>query len=154
MTTTDNITYRIMTEQDIAPVLVIERACHGFPWTEGILQDCLKVGYLCPLVILDGVIVGYGILSIAAGEAHILNLCVDPFRQGRGIGKRLLKKLLGLARRGGAARIFLEVRASNGIALKMYQDLGFAGIGRRKRYYPAPDNRREDALVLEKTYRR
>jgi len=87
------------------------------------------------------------VLSVAAGEAHLLNVCVAPRLQGEGHGRRLMKRLIDLARWHQAQRIFLEVRPSNPRAIRLYHDLGFNEIGRRPNYYPARQGR-EDALVL------
>jgi ribosomal-protein-alanine N-acetyltransferase len=95
----------------------------------------------------DGLLMGYGLLSIAADEAHILNICVDPLCQSRGHGRHLLRALVKLARDHGAHRVFLEVRPSNTPAVALYHSEGFNEIGRRPRYYPAREGR-EDALVM------
>ena len=89
----------------------------------------------------------YAIMSIAAGEAHVLNLCTAPERQSRGLGRHLLRALLKMARDHGVQRVFLQVRPSNPQAIALYHDEGFNEIGRRPRYYPARDGR-EDALVM------
>ena len=86
-------------------------------------------------------------LSVAVGEAHVLNICIDPDLQGTGHGRRLLRSLLKLARGHGAERVFLEVRPSNPNAIALYHDEGFNEIGRRPRYYPAKQGR-EDAIVM------
>jgi ribosomal-protein-alanine N-acetyltransferase len=96
---------------------------------------------------VDGVTVGYGILSVGAGEAHVLNLCIDPTRRGQGLGRHLLLRLIGIAGWNHAARLFLEVRPSNPHAIALYTSVGFHEIGRRLRYYPARDGR-EDAIVM------
>jgi ribosomal-protein-alanine N-acetyltransferase len=88
-------------------------------------------------------------LSVAADEAHILNLCTAPHRQGHGHGRRLLRALLQQARSRGAHRLFLEVRPSNPQAVALYMGEGFSEIGRRPRYYPAHHGR-EDAIVMAK----
>jgi ribosomal-protein-alanine N-acetyltransferase len=95
-----------------------------------------------------GAIVGYGVLSIAAEEAHVLNLCTAPECEGHGLGGRMLQALLRIARGGGAQRVFLEVRPSNPRAIALYERSGFNEIGRRPRYYPAAANGREDAIVM------
>jgi ribosomal-protein-alanine N-acetyltransferase len=93
----------------------------------------------------------YGILSVAAGEAHILNVCVAPAFRRRGYGLVILHGLIDIARRSQVRRIFLEVRPSNLAATSMYKGLGFTTVGRRRDYYKAPNNTREDALVLALT---
>ncbi len=138
---------RPMRPEDVAEVSRIESSAYEFPWTEGIFRDCLRAGYGCWVLALDAEIAGYGVLSVAAGEAHLLNVCVAPRLQGEGHGRRLMKRLIDLARWHQAQRIFLEVRPSNPRAIRLYHDLGFNEIGRRPNYYPARQGR-EDALVF------
>jgi len=95
----------------------------------------------------DGQLIGYGVLSIAADEAHVLNICIDPLAQSRGLGRQLLRALVQLAGNRGAQRVFLEVRPSNTPALALYHSEGFNEIGRRPRDYPAAQGR-EDAVVM------
>ncbi len=138
---------RPMTEADLVTVMAIERAAYEFPWTEGIFRDCLRVGYCCWVLEEAGAVRGYGIMSVGAGEAHLLNLCIAPEVQRRGLGRRLLRHLLALARYHGASTVLLEVRKSNRRALRLYRGMGFREIGLRRDYYPAAQGR-EDALVL------
>ncbi|MGE5155162.1 MAG: ribosomal protein S18-alanine N-acetyltransferase [Bdellovibrio bacteriovorus] len=138
---------RPMRDQDVEAVLVCERAAYEFPWSGEIFSDCLRVGYNCWVVEIGRLVVGHGILSIGAGECHVLNLCVHPRWQGLGLGRRLLRRLLALARTKGADTAFLEVRISNRLARALYASEGFCEIGERKGYYPAR-NGREDAVVL------
>ena len=138
---------RPMRESDLDAVLAIERSAYAFPWTLGIFRDCLLANYPAWVLAQDGRLLGYGVVSLAADEAHVLNLCTAPEVQGRGHGRRLLRALLQVARGRGARRVFLEVRPSNAAAIALYHDEGFNEIGRRPRYYPA-HNGREDALVM------
>ena len=138
---------RAMRESDLDSILAIEQRAYPFPWTRGIFRDCLASGYPAWILHERGLPIGYAVISVAADEAHILNICIAPERQGRGHGRQLLRSLVELARDLGAARVFLEVRPSNPNAIALYQDEGFNEIGRRPRYYPARDGR-EDALVM------
>jgi len=88
------IAIRAMAEPDVPEVVAIEVASYRFPWSEGIFRDCLKVGYVCRVALQFEVVVGYGIVSTGAGEAHILNLCVRPELRCRGIGTLLLEDLM------------------------------------------------------------
>ena len=138
---------RTMSADDLEQVAAIELAAYGYPWTHGIFRDCLRAGYDC-IVLAHGIeVVGYGVLSAAAGEAHVLNVCVAPAQQGQGHGTRLMKRLIDLARWHRAERIFLEVRPSNAHAIRLYDQLGFNEIGKRPNYYPAKRGR-EDAVVM------
>jgi len=140
-------TIRPLTLADLDAVMEIESRAYDFPWTQGIFRDCLRVGYCCWCCENDGIIQGYGVMSAAAGESHILNLTVRPELQRQGIGSMLLKHFLHLARRHGADTLMLEVRPSNRKAISLYEKLGFNEIGVRRNYYPAEDGR-EDALLL------
>jgi len=145
------IVLRGMQEADLAAVLAVERCAYTAPWSEGIFRDCLRVRYRCLVAENADVVVGHGVMSVAAGECHILNLCVHPDLHGRGIGRRMLRRLLALARQEGADTAFLEVRASNAGAIALYQSEGFIEIGLRRGYYPGPqtkNRRREDALAM------
>lgn len=139
---------RALREQDLDAVLALEVDSYEFPWSRGIFADCLKAGHPCWALWIEGEIAGYGILSIAAGEAHILNFCIGRHWRGLGLGRRMLIRLLDVIRWTGADRVFLEVRPSNPVARKLYDSIGFTEIGRRPRYYPAQGGR-EDAIVME-----
>jgi len=139
---------RPMRVEDLEQVAAIEAAAYEFPWTFGIFNDCLRAGYASwVLTRTGGEIVGYGVLSVAAGEAHVLNVAVAADERGQGQGRRIMSRLLDLARWHRVERIFLEVRPSNPVAIRLYHDLGFNEIGRRPNYYPARHGR-EDALVM------
>ncbi|MEO7149253.1 MAG: ribosomal protein S18-alanine N-acetyltransferase [Rhodanobacteraceae bacterium] len=138
---------RPMLRTDLAAVAAIEAAAYEFPWSQHIFRDCIEAGHKCWVLESYDDVIGYGILSAGADEAHILNLCVAPAEQDRGHGGRLLHRLLDLARWHGVHRVFLEVRPSNSAAQGMYERAGFNEIGRRPNYYPARRGR-EDAIVM------
>lgn len=139
---------RPMRSEDLPEVLAIELLAYDFPWNEAVFRDCFKAGYAL-WVLESGIgVIGYGVLSAAAGEAHLLNLCVAPGQQGHGYGRRLLNRMVDLARWHQVERIFLEVRPSNGAAIALYHRAGFCEIGHRPNYYPAKGTRREDAIVM------
>lgn len=140
-------TLRAMRDTDIDAVMSIETRAYPFPWTDGIFRDCLNACYPSWLLMEGGKIIGYGVISVAAREAHILNICIDPDAQSHGHGRRLLRALVRSARTQNAERIFLEVRPSNPRAIALYFDEGFNEIGRRPRYYPSHLGR-EDAIVM------
>lgn len=136
---------------DLPDILKNERRGYTHPWSEGIFKDCIQSGYECWLIIYLKQVIGHGILSVAAGESHILNVCIHPDCQSLGFGGILVKHLLGKAQDKNAKRVFLEVRSSNRVAYKLYENLGFNEIGIRPNYYPAHVGR-EDALVLGKEF--
>ncbi len=143
---------RPMTEADVAEVFAVERASYQFPWSEGIFRDCLRVGYVCRVLALESRVIGYGVMSVGAGEAHILNLCVSDAYRCRGLGRRMLVYLLERGAAAGMSEAFLEVRPSNTAAIRLYQAIGFEQVGMRRGYYQAVGGR-EDAAVLRLTLR-
>ena len=143
------IVFRPMSEMDLEHVMAIERSVYEFPWSIGIFQDCLNVGYCCWILEQEDRVSGYGIMSVLADEAHILNLCIKDDLQSNGLGKEMIDYLIDLAMVHHADVMFLEVRPSNRQALKIYEKSGFDEVGSRKDYYPAKFGR-EDALILAK----
>jgi ribosomal-protein-alanine N-acetyltransferase len=141
------LNFRPMVPEDIGRVVQIERAAYPYPWSSGNFRDCLDAGYSCWVAERRGEMVGYAILTSGAGEGHILNCCVTPTHQRYGHGRRIMRHLIDLAPTHGIDCLFLEVRPSNTPAIRLYEQLGFEVIGRRKAYYPANQGR-EDALVM------
>ena len=138
-----------MSMADLDEVAEIERRAYAYPWTRGNFEDSLGSGYT-GLCIRDGSghLLGYSVLMPVVDEAHLLNFCVAPTWQRRGLGARLLNWSIETARGSGFSALLLEVRPSNENALRLYERFGFELIGRRKNYYPAPQRGREDALVM------
>jgi len=143
------VNIRDMAHDDLSMVSDIERRSYEFPWSHGVFRDCLLAGYQSMVLVREDRVAGYAILSVAAGEAHILNLCVDPEYRALGYGERLLDELLHRARSASVREIFLEVRPSNQTALALYRKKGFHQIAARPAYYQASEGR-EDAAVLAK----
>ena len=139
--------YRRMTAGDLDAVTAIESRIYPYPWTRRNFADSLDAGYHCWIVECCGAIVGYSVVTIAAGEAHLLNLSIAAGWQRRALGTALLRFIVKLARDYAASRIFLEVRPSNIAGRALYARAGFSEIALRRDYYPA-DNGREDALVF------
>jgi ribosomal-protein-alanine N-acetyltransferase len=144
--THEELEFKRMSPADIKEVMAIEVRAYPVPWTEGIMRDCLHVGYECQVARLGDRIVAYSFMSIAVNEAHLLNITVAPELQGQGYGRRMALHMLDLAQDKLADTVYLEVRPSNKAARALYRSLGFVQIGRRKDYYPDPRGR-EDALV-------
>jgi [ribosomal protein S18]-alanine N-acetyltransferase len=136
-----------MSEADLRPVIEIEESLYEFPWTLVNFRDSLRAGYSC-WVVRDGrALIGYAVLMLAAGEAHLLNLSVAAHAQRRGHGRSLLEHVIGIARERETKILFLEVRPTNAVGQRLYAGYGFKQVGVRRGYYPARRGR-EDALVL------
>ncbi len=138
---------RKMTHFDLEPVFSIEQVSYEFPWTMGILTDCLRVGYHCFVYEQHDEIRAYAIISTVLDEAHLLNICVAPEYQRQGFGRQFLQWLMDFMREQGTKTMYLEVRMSNQTAIDLYQSMGFNELGIRRNYYPTTQGR-EDAQLF------
>ncbi|MBC7982739.1 MAG: ribosomal protein S18-alanine N-acetyltransferase [Candidatus Obscuribacterales bacterium] len=137
---------RAMSYADLPTVIDVEQTSYPFPWAEGVFRDCIRVGYFCRVLELRGELVGYALMSMGAGEAHLLNVCVRMDCREQGLGRYLVLMLIDHARSASVGEMFLEVRPSNPSAIHLYKMLGFEHVGVRKGYYQASPGR-EDAWV-------
>jgi [ribosomal protein S18]-alanine N-acetyltransferase len=137
-----------LTEARIDEVLAIERQAYDHPWTYGNFADSLRSGYQAQLLVAHGVVLGYFVAMKGVDEVHLLNLTVAPAYQGEGWGRVMLEALALWARGQGAQWLWLEVRASNTRAQRIYERHGYRRVGERKGYYPGGDGLREDAVVM------
>lgn len=145
----DALGYQRMQVADLDEVLKIEYAVYPFPWTRGNFLDSLNSGYdMWVLRNASQKLLGYFLMMSVVDEAHLLNITVHADLHGRGIGRAMLDNVVKLARDKNLRSVLLEVRPSNQRALAIYARYGFQPIGVRKNYYPAPQNTREDAIVM------
>lgn len=93
-------------------------------------------------------IAGFALIRLAADEAELLTIAVDPKWRGKKIGQALLRAVFADLMMSPARRMFLEVDEQNVPAVKLYQREGFTEISRRKGYYPRPDGSAATALVM------
>ena len=138
---------RLMTEFDLSPVMQIEDQAYPFPWTPGIMNDCLTSNYYCYVYEVNDEIRGYIIFSTVLDELHLLNICIAPVYQKKGYGQCLLDWLISFAREKTIKTLYLEVRSSNTSAIYLYESTGFNEMGCRPSYYPAKKGK-EDALLF------
>ncbi len=142
-------TLRPMTVDSLDDVLALEVEVYPFPWSRGNFVDSLAAGYTAwTLCLAEGDLIGYCVAMIGVDEMHLLNVTIAPSVRRRGHARRLLAGLVQVCRERAAGRLWLEVRESNGQARGTYRHLGFNEVGRRRGYYPAPEGRREDAIVM------
>lgn len=132
-------------------LMPIELACHSHPWSEKTFLSCIGGRYFGEKLEtdLDDLGIGFYIGEYVSGEATLMDICVKPSEQGKGYGKALLKQFLAQAKKQGATKIFLEVRAKNISAQMLYLNAGFIEIDRRTGYYPSSSGfGYEDAIVM------
>ncbi|WP_416395791.1 ribosomal protein S18-alanine N-acetyltransferase [Allohahella sp. A8] len=139
--------YRLMHERDLPQVLAIERESYSHPWSEQSFMGCLDGADECWVLLADGEIAGHLVLKIILDEGQILNICVRPGLQGRGIGAQLMAFAEDRFTVRKVSTVFLEVRSSNTPARRLYDSAGYAEIGRRNGYYPSAGGR-EDAILM------
>jgi ribosomal-protein-alanine N-acetyltransferase len=139
------ITIEPMREEHLPEVMPIERRVFQPGWSEETFRkDLRNPATLYLLLRVDGKIVGYAGGWFVVDEFHITNIAVLPEYRGQGLGRRLLHRLLSIARERGMRRATLEVRINNTPAQNLYKKFGFRPVGVRKRYYDDG----EDALIM------
>ena len=142
--------YELMTQAHISQIADLERANFSMPWSENAISGELTNPLSLWVVAVDGdKVVGYVGSQSVLGEADMMNLAVDQSYRRQGIGKQLVSCLVEKLQKESVSKLTLEVRASNAVAISLYESLGFAQVGRRPNYYSGP---KEDALILRKEW--
>jgi len=134
---------------DLDEVMAIENKAHLHPWSRGNFIDSLAHDHDAWVVrSVDEVVLGYFVQMPVVDETHLLTIAVKEDMQGQGIGRFLLQHVIERAKLMQMVAVSLEVRVSNLRALAVYERFGFLLAGRRKNYYEAAQQQREDALIL------
>ena len=142
---------RDMRREDLQAVLDIERRSFAQPWSRSFFEKELATPF-ARLVVAEETdaadearVVGYTCRWRVTDEVHLLNVAVHPERRGLGYGHTIVTSVLDEARSLGVRVVFLEVRAGNVVARRLYRQLGFRDLGIRRGYY-GPG---QDAIVME-----
>lgn len=138
-----------ITEAHLDAIVQIETACQQFPWSRQQLLTSLQSDNRWGVFNENGALVGFAFVQLVLDEATLLNICVHPDSQGKGIGKFLLLHILSELEDNIVNSCFLEVRVSNRSAISLYKKLGFELVGVRPDYYPDVSGR-EDAKIFKK----
>lgn len=134
----------------VPQVAALEKLCFSDPWSENSIASELKNGLALWLVAVnDDTVVGYIGSQTTTGGTDVMNIAVHPDWRRRGIAESLIDRLILELRNWGSNSLMLEVRASNGPAISLYEKMGFSHVGRRPNYYRNP---KEDALILRKEW--
>jgi ribosomal-protein-alanine N-acetyltransferase len=149
----NSLTFTPITFDDIDHLMPIEDACHSHPWSEKTFRSCIGGRYfgdkLSETENESPNIVGFYMGEFVIDEATLLDICVSPNNQGKGLGKKLLTQFINEAKAKGVVKIWLEVRAKNIAAQMLYMNVGFIETGRRTGYYPSARGfGYEDAIVM------
>jgi ribosomal-protein-alanine acetyltransferase len=143
------MTSRAATLDDLDAIMALERA--SFPsdaWSDAMMREELASPHGWYVVVEEaGRVIGYAGLRAPRGarDADIQTITIASSARGRGRGRALLRQLLEEAARRGITAVYLEVRADNPVAQKLYASEGFTEVGRRPRYYQPDD---VDAIVM------
>lgn len=143
--------FRPLLETDFELVYPIEQAAHKEPWSQANLLSCFGPRYLNGLMLVEDSPAGFYISDLVAGDSSLMNICVHPDFQGKGLGRALLKEYLARSKAKGAEAWFLEVRAGNAAAIGLYESEGFAEYCRRAGYYGSGPER-EDAVLMSRLF--
>ena len=139
-----------MTADHVPTVAALETICFSDPWSEKSVASELSNPLSLWLVALQqGEVVGYVGSQTVMGETDMMNVAVHPEHRREGIAKALIEALIQALKEHESHCLTLEVRASNGPAIELYDGLGFSEVGRRRNYYRNP---KEDALILRKEW--
>lgn len=144
------MTIEKMNAAHVPQIAQLEKLCFSDPWSEKSIETELSCRLSLWLVALDGdEVVGYVGSQTVIDESDMMNIAVHPDYRRRGIAEKLIEALVNALEEKGSRALSLEVRASNGPAIALYEKLGFAQVGLRKNYYRNP---KEDALILRKEF--
>lgn len=137
-----------LTEEYVDQVCVLEEEAFSMPWHKESFLEMIANENACYLVALMGeeVVASCGLRHIV-GEGEITNVVTKNTMRGKGVGRKILLRLLEEGSKMGAEAFTLEVRVSNAPAIHLYESLGFVSEGVRKNFYEEPT---EDALIMWK----
>ena len=134
-------------EEDLAEVVNIENRCHLTPWTSKNFIDSYGAKNLFKVLKNEDDIIGYYIALFALDECELLNITITSEQQKKGFGELMFKDLFSECRKANIVNIFLEVRKSNLLAIRLYKKIGFNEIGIRNNYYQNKEGK-EDAILM------
>lgn len=148
MTETAKLFFERLSHNSIDQIESIEVAASYSPWSRSQIEQELNLSHGVGLgLFCNGELKAFIFLRIFAGEAEITNIVVDKNAQGQGFGSALLKNAIEYCQAEEVVTMHLEVRESNLVAIRLYQQHGFSQVGRREAYY---SRNAEDALLFSK----
>lgn len=137
-------------DTDLDEAYKIETICHLMPWSQATFHSNQGERYINKKALLNNQLVGFAICQVVLDEATLFNIAVHPDARKQGVASALLIALINELENKNIKTLWLEVRASNYSAIKLYEQIGFNEITLRKNYYPSPQGR-EDAIIMAYT---
>jgi ribosomal-protein-alanine N-acetyltransferase len=142
---------RWMIRRDMPEVLEIENRSFEFPWSEEDIIRCLRQRNCIGMVAeYEERVVGFMIYELHKNRLHILNFAVRQEYRRRGVGTRMVEKLVGKLSHQRRSRILLEVRETNLDAQLFFRSAGFRAISVLRDFY---DDTTEDAYLMQFRYK-
>ena len=139
-----------MIKEHISEIAEIERECFSLPWSEKSLEEEINNdGAIFITALENGKVIGYMGANFIMDEGYVTNIAVAEEYRQKGIGSKLLSKMIEEAQKRNLSFLSLEVRISNENAIKLYKKFEFDYIGIRKNFYEKP---REDAAIMTKYF--
>ena len=147
------VRFEPLTADHLDAVLLVEQLAYAKPWSSSNFVDSLNAGYQAQRLLAGNTLLGYFVAMKGVDEVHLLNITVAPTYQRQGWAHVMLDALVLWAKGQRADWLWLEVRVGNQRAIEVYEAQGFARVGLRKKYYPAVNGLREDAIVMSRSLR-
>ncbi|WP_153912825.1 ribosomal protein S18-alanine N-acetyltransferase [Shewanella sp. TC10] len=144
----NSIVIKPLSPENVAEMSSVENQAHSHPMSLSNLEDCFGRLYRVFGAYEGEQLIGFAIVQQIVDELTLLDICIKPQSQGKGLGLHLLNHIISDAKQHEAVIVMLEVRQSNKAAIGLYQKLGFVESGRRTGYYPA-ESGREDAILMD-----
>jgi ribosomal-protein-alanine N-acetyltransferase len=145
------VRFEPLTADHLDAVLLVEQLAYAKPWSSSNFVDSLNAGYQAQRLLAGNTLLGYFVAMKGVDEVHLLNITVAPAYQRQGWAHVMLDALALWAKGQRADWLWLEVRVGNLRAIEVYEAQGFARMGLRKKYYPAVNGEREDAIVMSRS---
>ena len=142
------VQFEPMRAEQLDAVVAVEQRAYAHPWNRTNFLDALQSGNQAQLLVAGDVLLGYFVALPGVDEVHLLNITVAPEYQGQGWARVMLDALTMWARGQSSQWVWLEVRAGNLRAMRVYEAHGYKRVGQRKDYYPSGRGLREDAVVM------
>ncbi|GAB5382430.1 MAG: ribosomal protein S18-alanine N-acetyltransferase [Aliiglaciecola sp.] len=140
-----------LSEHSYSEAFQIQTTCHSHPWSEAVFADCLSSPYFSFQMHANDSykdVVGYYVGLAVAGEATLMDIGVKDSQRGKGYAKLLMQHFLAQCKVNHCNEVWLEVRESNFVAIRLYENFGFQLIEIRKGYYPT-ESGRENGLIMQ-----
>jgi ribosomal-protein-alanine acetyltransferase len=144
-----NIEFLVPNKTHLQALYDIECRAHPYPWSYHLLGSNFGDRYCNGVMLYQQKLIGFYIADLLLDESTLLNICIDPAWQGRGLGQQLMTHYLQQTAAKGCTQWWLEVRVSNTTAQNLYRKLNYHEVGVRRNYYQN-GAASEDALVLQR----